>query len=58
MQYVSEMTKWNTFGLFHSLSFLLPHSEPLAPTLRVLYNCCLATFHEHTHSEAITLATQ
>lgn len=33
-----------------SLSFLLPRSEPQAPTLPVLYNCDLATFHEHTHS--------
>lgn len=58
MQYGSEITKWNIFILFCSLSFLLPHSEPLAPTFPVLYNCCLATFHEHTHSEEITLATQ
>jgi len=58
MQYISEITKWNVFCLFRSLSFLLPHSEPPAPTLPVLYNCCLDTFHEHTHSEEITLATQ
>lgn len=39
---------------------LLPLSLPiqsLTPPFRLLYNCLLAAFHEHTHSKVVVLAT-